>query len=664
MEPDDEPIIGPFFKKPARNKIGCFCCRKRKIKCDYTRPSCKNCGKLSYLCIWTKGGESLSHKKNFKLVKLGNTNEGKLYKNFNSESTALQVAVSNDNINFDLENFSPIHLSNTIGITPFSNNKKINENYNVQISDVILTDIPVDKSPQSEIEEDAVFRKFLSESIHIPLSGVKIWFPECDLDDAYFYDAFINGFMVSVSPQLAHIKLQPGSVIIPSGMFNPVVQSLFIACGSSFLSHVTNNEEIKRLCAKKCDLTILKVAEYIEYHDITGNEDWLLIYLLLYYVKEKFSSYDSIKTKTLNIIAVIEMVKLWLLNKNQSKKEEGKLCKKRGSGNFDNLLSLDDETMYLPQDEFDKVQIFSKIFERMRYLSRKQGNETNSNTELLQKEMPINSSFAFDLNISTSVPINETYQNIKITPFEKTVLEIFAYNYTKILFTCDRRYIKDLVSPFEIFESLRPYLYTPIYECAVPWMNNPVVGATLPILELEAKLNWISLQMPLSDENRQQVDRILKIAKFYAHPILPLEVYQKESESVHRRLMESCYASGALAKAVTIFAMKLLNPELSSAEPEVQMEISAAFSYLTRLSLHSQVSVIMNWTMIIIGAATIDCDAQDYLLWRIKNFTNAHKLNSYSTIVGCFKKAWDKNVIPGRGWDVLLDHDTICSLIL
>lgn len=679
--------------------------RKRKIKCDGLKPACKNCVKASYMCIWPDGKKSLPHKSDFKLMKVKNKYPKSNFKLSTYQSNNLIVETEDNEINLEIaeaqtgtygdfsditENLPTLNISedgevdDSLLNSPniLSEQVKTEELLGNNSNAMILTDSFeikrkalsqfTKKYSDEEIKEDALFRKFLSEVIlNASLSGYKTWLPGADLTihDAYLYDAFIHGFMVSISPQLAHIKLQPGSVFVPPGVNNSVLRSLFIACGSSFISHVTKNEEMKELSFRKCDQSILKITEYMEKYDLSGTEDWILIFLLLYCLKQKFSDNDGNMTQTLNIIAAIETVKLWLLiKKNKSKDKFGKIREvKDNLGDDESFVSLDGEIIYPPQ-KLNKVQMFTNIFKRMKNLiTQNENNAENNVTGILEdKFQTSNQSFSVDLiNVEKILPIHEFNQShIDISPFERTILESFAFNYSNSLFTCNQEFLKDLTSPFEIFDSLRPYLYTPLYECAVPWMNNPVVGAALPVLELQAKLNWLALQLPLSNENRQKAERILKIAKYYTHPILPLKVYQKEPENVQRRLMESCYASGALAKAVTIFAMKLLNPELSSAETEVQSEIFTAFSYLTKLSLHSQVSVIMNWTMVIFGSAVIDCNAKDYLIWRIQNFSNAHKLKSFNSIIKFLEIAWDENLIPGRGWDVLLDRESVCSLIL
>ncbi|KGK34498.1 hypothetical protein JL09_g6355 [Pichia kudriavzevii] len=56
-------------KKFRRVTTGCLCCRKRKIKCDETKPHCQNCIKSGYLCEWSFKRESVQSMDNYKPIK-------------------------------------------------------------------------------------------------------------------------------------------------------------------------------------------------------------------------------------------------------------------------------------------------------------------------------------------------------------------------------------------------------------------------------------------------------------------------------------------------------------------------------------------------------------------------------------------------------------------
>ncbi|KAH3688608.1 hypothetical protein WICPIJ_000408, partial [Wickerhamomyces pijperi] len=97
---------------------------------------------------------------------------------------------------------------------------------------------------------------------------------------------------------------------------------------------------------------------------------------------------------------------------------------------------------------------------------------------------------------------------------EKMLLESFVYNYSIALLQYNPSN-ESMTSPFQIMEEFRPFLNQKLYDCPAPWMNNPVVGASLSVIEIAAKCNWLRLQMPLDESNTQLAMRLLNSAKYY-----------------------------------------------------------------------------------------------------------------------------------------------------
>ena len=174
-----------------RSKTGCFCCRKRKIKCDCCRPICDKCQRSGYMCVWPEGKQSLPHTSEFKLIKV--------------RSKALRFV--------DV---------NCTKFRRFSSKKKVKEDDIVekkQNSMIVVCSPGKSKVEKSrEIAEDSLFRRYLQEvseeSNFIPMltdQSTDIMGVQMSHENMLLYDAFLKGFMVSVSPQLAHRKLQPGA---------------------------------------------------------------------------------------------------------------------------------------------------------------------------------------------------------------------------------------------------------------------------------------------------------------------------------------------------------------------------------------------------------------------------------------------------------------------
>lgn len=60
MDPDDKQhgdrLVGVFGDRSGpRSRNGCLTCRRRKVKCDETRPVCAHCSRLSKVCDWNLG---------------------------------------------------------------------------------------------------------------------------------------------------------------------------------------------------------------------------------------------------------------------------------------------------------------------------------------------------------------------------------------------------------------------------------------------------------------------------------------------------------------------------------------------------------------------------------------------------------------------------------
>ncbi|KAG2039042.1 hypothetical protein BDR03DRAFT_952649 [Suillus americanus] len=50
MDDDSSPRV------PRRTAMACQFCRGRKLKCDGSRPSCGNCNRRGYPCVYTPVG--------------------------------------------------------------------------------------------------------------------------------------------------------------------------------------------------------------------------------------------------------------------------------------------------------------------------------------------------------------------------------------------------------------------------------------------------------------------------------------------------------------------------------------------------------------------------------------------------------------------------------
>ncbi|QPG74545.1 hypothetical protein FOA43_001876 [Brettanomyces nanus] len=558
--------------------------------------------------------------------------------------------------------------------------------------------------PEKEIVEDALFRQYLQElseesSPMKLLNGYNTWFPGVDMseENAFFYNAFAKGFMVSVSPQLAHKNLQISAVFIPPGISNPILRSVFYACGAAFLCW--RRKDMCQIAEKKYEQCLSMVSRFIDKKSIIGNESWLLVALLCFCLREKYHGED-VTLNTCHLVAALEIIRLWQANKRRipgflkslapQKHAQNKLLKQSSGRSIlqgiygkleertddsdsgsDNFFCLDDEVSpasfstvsnNLQQAQLKNATIFHQLIGKMR-------PQLMEEAESIEREIRQDCSSPSDSEdacISISkVGMSEISSHFMpgdqtVDACERTLLESFLYNYTINLFICDKNAVEYLASPFDVFKAFKDFLSPRIYDCPVPWMNNPVMGASLPAFEIAAKTNWLALQYPLSEKNRKLAVLLMKSAKYYALPVLPANIKAREPKNVQRRLMESCYMGGMVSKASFIFLKKLLNPDIQGSDSEIVETVESFNKDLFMLTLHSQISAICAWPMAIVGVAAVQQEHRDYLVWRINNFCDVVRSEASSTVLKYWEVIWgeEKDGLRalGSSLDALLDR--------
>ena len=650
-ETENEKIL----ERKTRKRSGCFCCRKRRIKCTGSKPSCDNCVKASYVCVWPNGDESLPHNTDFKLMKV----------NSSSEVEAKEDEEQGGNVVSSVSG-EQSRSADTLQLVRSSSPEAF---------EALMTIAA--KHNSSEVVEDALFRKFLLEinsSVLLQVYPQLTMFPYLSPQDTHLYDAFVNGFITDISPQLAHFKLQPASAFIPSVIDNSIVQGLFFASGAAFLYSSTKNIEMKKLSTQKFIKSARQLNSYISTHDITGNSDWIIIYLLVAYLKLRFI-HEGQRTETLSMISIIEAMKIWLTNKQKRRAGDER-------GSVPKITELDIEPIYdevdgestkipdlgLPEGidiESDTATAFSRLAKRFKLITSHCA--PSSTVVPNQALVPVDpSSVETEMYLAFNEGNDKDIGNKVLLPYERTMIESFAFNYSSLMFICDKSLIPQMTSPFVIFDMLRPYLSIPIYKCAVPWMNHPVVGAALPIFELQAKVCWLGHFYPLSEEHKKMVSKIRSIVNFYTRPILPTEVHTNEPENVQKKLLESCYAAEFVSKAVFIYSTKLLYPDMEYDDEVIQIAVEQAYEDLLNISIQSQIHMILGFAFTVIGSVAVQKKHREYLVWKLKRLATVFCVSTFDTIIHFYEIAWSKRAdgTRERGWDTLDDAEAIKNLVI
>lgn len=663
----------------SRNRGGCFCCRKRKIKCDERKPVCLKCEKGSFLCCWPENGHgSLSHDNSFKLVKLENTAK------FINMNPVVTTGLRKSKDSEEAVSSSAAALSEL-------------EDIGEQTETVVAASSEKEKPV---LDEDALIRRYIRESAKdtIPISIDGLSGLGLNKDEQVFYDAFVNGFIVSISNQLAHQKLLPGSIFVPTALFDPLIQKLCLTCGASFLYRCSagKDKELLRKVKESSSLIVKELIHRLDEMPIMETREWILMYFTLQNNRQKFV-YEGRHSQTLNLIAGVQAIKMWIETKkkdsgagwgakieelNQNQKSNNPSAHYPNESFTSTAFPVDSSlNMQVPDyrkgvndnnvtnDNFDgDIYRIDEFNEADSYiLLDKLVNKTNllkSTTKDYSGDLVWSTSDSnrkatghlVDMLENEAQMILSSFNNAdkpkrttEVTAFERTLLETFIFNYSGTLLIIEKSLIGCVTSPFELFDMIAPLLFAPIYHCAVPWMNNPTAGAALPMIELQAKIIWLSFKEHFDQEDLKMIHTIQKVARYYTRPILPDEIWSSYPKNVSKKLLESCYVSEIVAKGVYLFSLKILDRSLQEADEKVQKIVESMFKILDCISVHSQTSVIAKWAFLVIGSAILDESQRAVFRKRLLGFIDALKTGSLRTSLVFLETVWK----DGIGLDAL-----------
>ncbi|KAG7839404.1 hypothetical protein KL942_003766 [Ogataea angusta] len=168
----------------------------------------------------------------------------------------------------------------------------------------------VDCTRRPDQLDDAIFRKYLASLCsQSALLGFGLGFPGLvSPNDAYIYDAFVNGFMVAVSTQLTHERLQPGAVFIPHGAANPWLLDVFYACGAAFLA--ANRKDMRELAESRMAKVMGQFQQIAARASSDSDSKWLVVALLSLSLREKFYGLDGHRT-VLFLRMAFQLIRNW-----------------------------------------------------------------------------------------------------------------------------------------------------------------------------------------------------------------------------------------------------------------------------------------------------------------------------------------------------------------
>lgn len=607
----------------SRVKSGCLCCRKRKVKCDEAKPTCNTCDRLALVCEWQNPVMNVTNKwlaeytprKRKKRIQFVNVN-------CELHSTSFPTKIEDEAV--------VAELPQEIEVLPKDYGK-------------------IRRQTKSEVDVDQALRNYLRElgSSYVKnLSLRGLTNVHMTQMQAMFFDAFVNGFMVAISPQLAHEKLQPPSVVIPRGINDPILMKVFYACGATYLSW--NNKEYKAVAESEYQESMTEVRSQLNTNDfMDGNESNILIMMVTLCLREKYQCNDRVRN-SLFLIASIKIIYYWINTKRRNERHletdvieeylEGCMLKKE-------LLEIIDT-------------LSTRIYDRHDLVFHDLQSQDAINDEInlvLESERD---------SILHDIAEESPASSLGISAFERTMVESFLYNYCVNLLNFDREMLTYTVSPFVLFRDLGPYLTKPIYNTPVYWMNNPIMGASLSAFELVSKANWLRLKMPLNKQREEAAKRLRNIARFYIPSLLPESAKFNLPDHIQKKLTESCFVGVLAAKASYILLTKIIYPNYTLKSVDIQEAIDTFFRYLERISVRSQTGGICLWPFIICGLVLEDVTKREYLLYRITAFSETKKSEAQLRLVGFLKDAWGSHEGNAEAWEIMCDANGFKSIFV
>lgn len=120
----------------------------------------------------------------------------------------------------------------------------------------------------------------------IPLSPLSGLVPSYHIDNPYLFQAFHDGFLNCISPQMCHPLLLPQANFVPYAMQTPIMIDVFNACAASFLSKT--NPDMKIEAKKRYSICLQNFANSLS--RARGEvEEWMVAAVILLCLRDKFS---------------------------------------------------------------------------------------------------------------------------------------------------------------------------------------------------------------------------------------------------------------------------------------------------------------------------------------------------------------------------------------
>ncbi|KAG2736631.1 hypothetical protein G9P44_000721 [Scheffersomyces stipitis] len=670
IKSEDEP------RRRSRVRTGCFCCRKRKKKCDESQPFCHACMRNRFKCIYPTGHNEplpvgfdlveeiydeipkrrLRKRKNsissdadsrlFNVIVLNPTvtsqrtsiskNSHKVERSVSEFTSDTSSTTSSPIPSSTAPIESSLKLPNSKPTSSSNKKRKIKEKakiYEITSPSQEMSDSEAPSSPdlssvssQSPILSNST--ALINPLDEVFLLGNSKYIPNIQLacQDAELYHHFVHNFMPSISLPHAHPLLSPEHVWVQLASQSEILTDIYLCCGASYLAylHGLNDqdaanwaEQYTQLAETKYSQAVSSLSRAVATKSIDLDSDWLFAACLALCLRDRSFGLNGSRCAQ-HLIFVYNLIKRRDLKKRETIKEENPFSK--------------DETVTLAT---------------------------------------------------------------KVTPNERSFMDSFVFNYSAALLSCSTKDLVTLPSPFEFFEPVRQWLQYPIYRNVdVKWMNNPVLGSALDSFEVISKLSWL-LRLHFNHED-DEVDTE-KLLEFHINDeqfwklVLPLrddiETIEKKNEATkedlnrlkikniksYKALRSNLAVSIMTINACKILIEKLINPTIPSFLAIIQTSTNRILEELDEhIPLENHSSCLITLSLFIAGVSTTTNHQRAVLSRKLIEISNVLASNVGKNILKVLNFGWEKEYVDkhtfnlgDKGYkcfDLIFDRPSIESI--
>lgn len=249
------PNVKPI-RLSQRSSLGCFTCKRKKVKCDETKWTCKRCQSSRLECHWPE-----------KVLKL--------YEDTNSQVAAESPVKLEENMSEEIsEVVSDVINDVNISELPLVWQSKIDQCQIDCKGDDKITLMTQEESPlnvTNGLLNDLAYLDTLTVFPNLYNQGTTFQ----EMMDSEFLRQFSEKFLPAI-PQTQYFDSSSRQKLILSGAgSSSLLRNIFVACGALSVAYEDNS--YKQVAMERCTAAITAYLNEVRRVGLDDNEDWLLV---------------------------------------------------------------------------------------------------------------------------------------------------------------------------------------------------------------------------------------------------------------------------------------------------------------------------------------------------------------------------------------------------